>query len=172
MATTLPVPIEFELPEGWIAAPPDEVGAPGAAFVALHPDPRPTGFTANITIGGEFRPDRASLADIADESVQRLAESATAAMLASRNEFGDPDAPGLTQLVRIRDRIDGTDWSLAQCQVYFSMSDVDDERKRVILQLALTATEEQLDGVIRDFQWFVSTVRPESGAPPEPRRPY
>lgn len=161
MATTLPVPIQFELPEGWVAAPPDEIGAPGAAFVALHPDAQPTGFTANITIGGEFRPDPASLEDIADESIERLAESTTAATLGSRNEFGDAGAPGLTQLVRIREQVGGVERALTQCQVYLSMSDVDDERKRVVLQLALTATEEQLRDVLEDFQRFVASVRPE-----------
>ncbi|MBA2944928.1 hypothetical protein [Streptomyces himalayensis] len=54
MATTLPVKVEFSLPEGWQSAPPDEVGAPGVAFVALHPDSR-DGFTANITIAGKLR---------------------------------------------------------------------------------------------------------------------
>jgi hypothetical protein len=167
MTTTLPVPIEFELPPGWIAAPPDEVGAPDAAFVALHAEEPPAGFTANITIGGALRVDRASLAEIADESVQSLAARAVAVTLARRNEFGEPGAPGLTQLVRIRERVGGTERSLAQCQVYLSMSDVDDARKRVVVQLVLTATDEQLDGVIRDFQWFVARVRPE---PAESRR--
>jgi len=161
MASTLPVPIEFELPDGWVAAPPDEVGAPGAAFVALHPDPQPTGFTANITIGGEFRPDQASLEDIADESIERLASATAGATLDTRNEFGDADAPGLTQLVRIRERIGGVERALAQCQVYLSMSDVDDERKRVVLQLSLTAAEDRLSEVVGDFQRFVASVRPE-----------
>ena len=161
MATTLPVPIEFELPQGWVAAPPDEIGAPDAAFVALHPDERRSGFTANITVGGGYRMDRATLADIADESVETLAATTTTATLERRNEFGDPGAPGLTQLVRIRDQVAGTERALAQCQVYLSMSDVDDERKRVVLRLALTATEEQLDEVLDDFQRFVASVRPE-----------
>ena len=37
MVSELPVRIEFSLPEGWQATPPDEAGAPGVAFVALHP---------------------------------------------------------------------------------------------------------------------------------------
>ncbi|MFZ3494765.1 hypothetical protein ACODT5_16355 [Streptomyces sp. 5.8] len=68
MPTTLPVPIEFRLPESWRPAPPDEVAAAGMAFVALHPEPD-AGFTANITVDGDFRPDAATLDDIADESV-------------------------------------------------------------------------------------------------------
>jgi hypothetical protein len=161
MATTLPVPIEFELPDGWTAAPPDEVGAPGAAFVALHPDARPTGFTANITIGGGLREDDATLADIADESVEALAAATVTATVDGRDEFGERGAPGLTQMVRIRERIDGVERALAQCQVYLSMSDVDDERKRVVLQLALTATEDRIGEVLGDFQRFVASVRPE-----------
>jgi hypothetical protein len=159
MATTLPVSLEFELPQGWVAAPPDEVGAPDAAFVALRPEEWPSGFTANITIGGALQ--RNSLTDIADESVQTLDANTMAATLDGRNEFGDEETPGLTQLVRIRERINGVERALAQCQVYLSMSDVDDEQKRVVLRLALTATEEQLAGVIGDFQRFVATVRPE-----------
>jgi hypothetical protein len=161
MATTLPVPIEFELPQGWVAAPPDEVGAPDAAFVALRPEEWPTGFTANITIGGSLRTDAATLADIADESVESLAANTMTATLDGRNEFGDEQTPGLSQLVRMRERINGVERALAQCQVYLSMSDVDDADKRVILRLALTATEEQLAGVIGDFQSFVATIRPE-----------
>jgi hypothetical protein len=161
MATTLPVSLEFELPQGWVAAPPDEVGAPDAAFVALRPEEWPSGFTANITIGGALRVDQASLADLADESVETLAANTLTATLDGRNEFGDEETPGLTQLVRIRERINGVERALAQCQVYLSMSDVDDAAKKVVLRLALTATEEQLAGVIGDFQRFVATIRPE-----------
>jgi hypothetical protein len=161
MAATLPVPIQFELPRGWVAAPPDELGAPDAAFLALHPDDPPSGFTANITIGGAVRTDRATLADIADESVEALAANTTAATLETRSQFGEPGAPGLSQLVRIREQVGGAERALAQCQVYISMSDVDDETRRVVLQLALTATEAQLDDVLGDFQRFVASVRPE-----------
>ncbi len=161
MATTLPIPIEFELPEGWVAAPPDEVGAPDAAFVALHPAPAGSGFTPNITIGGDYRPDPASLEQIADESVRNLAAYTGEVNLGRRTGFGDAGAPGLSQVVRMRQEVDGTERALAQCQVYLSMSDVDDAARRVVLRLALTATEEQLDDVLGDFQRFVSSVRVE-----------
>jgi hypothetical protein len=162
MATVLPVPIEFELPDGWNAAPPDEVGAEGAAFVAVHPDTRRAGFTPNITISGQYRPDRASLAEVADESVSRLEQVSDEVTVTDRTEIDSADAPGLTQLVRIRHAAGGTVRDLAQCQVYLSMADVHDKTRRAVVQLALTATADQLGDVIGDFQRFVATVRPEA----------
>lgn len=153
MATTLPVPITFELPDGWLAAPPDEVGAEPAAFVALRPDRARAGFTPNITVTGEFRPDQASLVDIADDSIGTLAETTGSATLLRRNEAGSPDAPGLTQLVRVRE-------DLAQYQVYLGMHDVEDHSRRVVLQFALTASADQVEELAGDFERFVSSVRP------------
>ena len=159
MVTTLPVPVEFELPPGWTPAPPDEVGAPGVAFVALRSLPERTGFTPNITLSGEFRDDPASLTEIADESISRLGQTSERASLARRTEVGTPGSPGLTQLVNIRHPVGG---ELLQCQVYLDMHDTHDASRRAVLQLALTASAEQLDDVLGDFQRFVASVRPDT----------
>ncbi|PVE04187.1 hypothetical protein [Streptomyces scopuliridis] len=163
MPTTLPVPIEFELPEGWRAAPPDEVGAPGAAFVALHPRPD-AGFTANITIDGEYRPDAATLPEIAQESVERLSQATTSVVVAGRREVGSADAPGFTQTLAVSAVVGGVPQDLVQSQVYLSMLDVADPRKRAVIRLVLTATASQHPSVVEDFQDFVRTVRPDTGA--------
>ncbi|MFF7392759.1 hypothetical protein ACFZAE_30485 [Streptomyces scabiei] len=163
MPTTLPVPIEFELPEGWRAAPPDEVGAPGAAFVALHPRPD-AGFTANITIDGAYRPDVATLFDIAQESVERLGRAATSVAVTGRREIGSADAPGFTQTLAISAVAGGVPRDLVQSQVYLSMLDVADPHERVVIRLVLTATVSQHSAVLHDFQDFVRTVRPDSNA--------
>lgn len=43
MPTTLPVPMEFRLPENWLpAAPPDGVDVSGGAFAAVRPHPDTT----------------------------------------------------------------------------------------------------------------------------------
>jgi hypothetical protein len=159
MATQLPVRIEFELPEGWEPASPDEVGAPGAAFVALHPSSH-DGFTANITIAGQFRPDDATLTEIADESIARLEESLGSVRLRDREEIGTEDAPGLTQAVEVSATVDGARHELVQVQLYLEMKDVRDPRKSAVLELVLTATPNQLDTVIGGFQEFVGTLRP------------
>jgi hypothetical protein len=162
MATQLPVRIEFRLPDGWQAAPPDEVGAPGVAFVALHPASRAAegGFTANITIAGQVRDPALTMLALADESVRRLEQNAGTVHVRSRTELGSPEAPGLTQALDILATVRGEALPLVQTQVLVSMTDVDDPAKRVVLELVLTCTAEQLDTVIGDFQEFVRTVRP------------
>jgi hypothetical protein len=156
MATELPVPIEFSLPDGWQAARPDDAGAPGVAFVALHPATA-NGFTANLTIAGQFRDPTLSMTAIADESVQRLSQAVGRVHVRDRVEVGDRDAPGITQVLDIQM---GENQQLVQCQVYVSMQDIHDPRKRAVLELVLTCTPQQLDHVFGDFQEFVRTVRP------------
>ncbi|GGY03690.1 hypothetical protein [Streptomyces djakartensis] len=163
MPTTLPVPIQFELPEGWRAEPPDAAGAPGAAFVARHPRPD-AGFTANITIDGEFRPDAATLPEIAHESVERLRQAGTLVEAIGRREIGSADAPGLTQTLAVSALVGGVHRDLVQSQVYLSMLDVADPSKRAVIRLILTATASQHPQVLSDFQDFVRTVRPDTGA--------
>ncbi|MGY0019105.1 hypothetical protein ACVHNB_08980 [Streptomyces sp. YJ-C3] len=165
MATTLPIKISFSLPDGWQAAPPDEVGAPGVAFVALHPASVDGGFTANITIAGEMRNDGASLSQIADESVPRLSQAGTVRVL-KKTEVGTPDIPGLTdspgivQNLILSTTLRGEPVELCQSQVYLGMEDVKNPAKRALIELVLTAKKEQLDEVIEDFKVFLRTVRP------------
>ncbi|MET9701479.1 hypothetical protein ACIBCC_13480 [Streptomyces griseus] len=161
MTTTLPVPIAFALPDGWRAAPPDGVGAPGAAFVALHPHPD-AGFTANITVDGAFRPDPATLPEIADESVANLRGSAASVDVAERREVGSEDAPGLTQTLAISAIAGGVPRDLIQSQVYLSLLDVEDPGKRAVIRLILTVTAAQHGDVVEDFRDFVRTVRPDT----------
>lgn len=160
MVTELPVRIEFSLPDGWQAAPPDEVGAPEVAFVALHPastDGGANGFTTNLTVAGEIRDPALPMATIADESVQRLESVAESVRVRDRTDLGPVDAPGMTQVLDIEM---GQGKRLVQCQVYLPMDDVHDPRRRAVLELVLTCTPEQLDDVLSDFQRFLGTIRP------------
>ncbi|MFJ6636090.1 hypothetical protein ACIQMR_32615 [Streptomyces sp. NPDC091376] len=163
MTTTLPVPIAFELPDGWRATPPDGVGAAGAAFVALHPHPD-AGFTANITVDGEFRSDAATLPEIADESVENLRRSAASVDIAERREVGSEEAPGLTQTLAVSAVAGGALRNLVQSQVYLSMLDVTDPSRRAVIRLILTVTASQHSTVVEDFRDFVRTVRPDTDA--------
>ncbi|HEV7651716.1 MAG TPA: hypothetical protein VGP26_26480 [Actinophytocola sp.] len=156
MATELPVRIQFTLPDGWQATPPDEAGAPGVAFVALHPGST-NGFTANLTIAGQLRDPRLPMTQIADESVRRLEEFTGVVQVRDRVEVGSAGAPGITQVLDIDI---GVSQRLVQCQVYVSMQDEHDPAKRAVIELVLTCTPEQLDQVFADFQNFVRTVRP------------
>ncbi|MFF1304086.1 hypothetical protein [Streptomyces sp. NPDC058307] len=161
MATTLPVPIKFELPDGWRAAPPDKVGAPGAAFVALYLQPD-ADFTANITIDGEYRPDSAVLPDIADGSVERLRETGASVVLTDRREMGSAEAPGLLQKLAVSTSLGGTPRDVVQTQVYLSLLDIADPHNRAVIRLVLTSTAAQHPVVLGDFEDFVRTVRPRT----------
>ncbi|MFD7630964.1 hypothetical protein ACFV7Q_33915 [Streptomyces sp. NPDC059851] len=163
MPTELPIPIEFSLPEGWRPAPPDEVGAPGVAFVALHPEPD-AGFTANITIDGDFWTGGETLADMAEASVERLRGVAGPVTVAGRREFGSEDAPGLGQRLTFSAVVGGVPRELVQSQVYLSMQDVTDPHERVVIRLILTVTAAQEDGVRGDFQEFLRSVGPDVAA--------
>jgi hypothetical protein len=163
VATTLPTPIEFRLPEGWRPAPPDEVDAPGVAFVALHPHPD-AGFTANITIDGELDTADAPLTELADASITTLRDSGADVTLADRSGVGAGDAPGLTQTLTLRAMVNGEPRELVQSQVYLSMVDAPEPGHRAVVRLVLTATAAQFRAVLPDFQWFVWTVRPDTGA--------
>lgn len=155
MATELPVRIEFSLPEGWQAAPPDEAGAPGVAFVALHPASA-NGFTANLTIAGRFRDAKLPMEQIADESVERLMDAVGDVEVRRRVPVGNADAPGITQVLDIQV---GTGHPLVQCQVYVSLIDDSHPDRRAVLELVLTCKPGQLDAVFEDFQAFVRSVR-------------
>jgi hypothetical protein len=156
MVTELPVRIEFSLPDGWQAAPPDEVGVPGVAFVALHPASA-NGFTANLTVAGELRDPALPMATIADESVHRLEGAAESVRVRDRTDFGPSDTPGMTQVL---DMEMGQGKRLVQCQIYLPVEDAHDPRRRAVLELVLTCTPEQFDDVLPGFQRFVGTVRP------------
>ncbi|MFF9311141.1 hypothetical protein ACF1BS_09535 [Streptomyces sp. NPDC014748] len=165
MSTTLPIPIQFDVPQGWRAAPPDEVGAPGAAFVAVHP-PSDAGFTANITIDGEYRPDSATLPEIAEESVRHVGQSVASVVVTDRRETGSAEAPGLTQTLAFSVVVGRQSHDLVQSQVYLAMIDVHDPHRRVVIRLVLTSTASQHPTLLDDFQNLVSTVRLGEGSTP------
>ncbi|ATZ22562.1 hypothetical protein ACFZBM_04550 [Streptomyces lavendulae] len=161
MPTTLPVPIEFHLPDGWLPAH-REAFDPGVAFAAVHPRPD-AGFAANITIDGGFPPEGATLVDLADDSVQRLREVAESVQVVQRRQAGPADSPALTQRVTFSAVAGDVRRDLVQSQVFLALVDTSDPGRRAVLRLALTATAAQHDAVVADFRSFVRSVRPDSG---------
>ncbi|MCF1596910.1 hypothetical protein [Streptomyces muensis] len=166
MPGTLPVPLSIELPEGWQSAPPEEVGAPQAAFVALHMASRGQGFMPNITVTGHTLDGSASLHGLAEESVRRLREHVGAVEVVKRTEVGTSpapgliDAPGIVQNLRIQATVNGQPMELAQSQFILVLEDERRRGERAEIEIALTARTSQLQDVLEDFQRFVSTLRP------------
>ncbi|MGW6137375.1 hypothetical protein [Streptomyces sp. NPDC055140] len=162
MPTPLPIPIEFRLPEGWLPARPEAAAAEEAAFAAVHPQPD-AGFAANITIAGEVLPETSTLADIADESVERLREVAEPVIVEHRREVGPAGAPALTQRLAFSTTVNGTHHDLVQTQAYLSLPDIENPANRVVIRLVLTATAAQHDDVVGEFQDFIRTVHSDTG---------
>lgn len=160
MVTHLPVPLRFELPDGWSAAPPDEVGAPGAAFVALNMATQGSGFTANIAVDGELREN--GVTGMADESLRVLGESTQNVTVVSRKEVGSAEAQGLTQDLHVTADVNGVTRELVQCQVYLTMAQSADQSRSAVVRAALTCTDDQVGTVLEDFRSFVRTLAPEA----------
>ncbi len=158
-AADLPVPIEFSLPQGWQSVPPAEVGAAGAAFVALHPASRGDGFVPTIVITGDVRDSTVDLSDIAAESVEQLEAPGADVRVESSKEGGTATNPWLTQAVRISPGPRGQE--IMQMQTYLGMGDTANPQRRAVLQFALTSQPEHFQDLAVDFQEFISTVRPE-----------
>jgi hypothetical protein len=150
-------PLSLTIPEGWRWVDPEQGGAPGAQALLLH-DASRTDFTANVTVTITYRPDGADIADVARESVDRLRRISEDVSVLRHTEIGTPEAPGVAQVVRLR--VDAKD--LLQTQVHLALVDLADPLRRMIVQLMLTATPDQLDEVVPGFQALVSSVRPNS----------
>ncbi|MFS4094561.1 hypothetical protein [Streptomyces sp. AF1A] len=163
MPTTLPTPIEFRLPEGWLPARSEGVDSADVAFAAVHPQPD-AGFAANITIDGEAVAGAQTLTDLAGESAERLRKVADSVIVAHRREVGTAEAPALTQRLTFSAVVDGVRRDLVQSQVYLSLPDLEDVHKHAVIRLALTASAAQHDAVLGDFQDFVRAVRPDTRA--------
>lgn len=166
MPGTLPVPLTCELPQGWQSAPPEEVGAPQAALVALHLASQGEGFMPNITVTGRTREGSAGLTTIAEESVQRLRENIGTVRVVKRAEVGTSeapglvDAPGIVQNLYLDATVNGQPMELAQSQFLLVLEDERQPSRRAEIEIALTARSDQLRDVLEDFQSFLRTVRP------------
>ncbi|HVV21558.1 MAG TPA: hypothetical protein VHF06_19140 [Pseudonocardiaceae bacterium] len=144
MAVTIPMPIRFQLPDGWQPVDPRRSGAPGAAFAAVH-EPSRNGRVASITLGE--RTTGTSLADMADAALGKLVRLGTGVSLTHRQEYDSAVAQVATLSV-------GGE-KLVQYQVFLAL----DGDHRIVLETALTATPEQFGQVAKGFGEFVSTIR-------------
>ncbi|HEY3710581.1 MAG TPA: hypothetical protein VGL64_14460 [Amycolatopsis sp.] len=147
------VPLEFLVPTGWVQVAADTVGAPEGSAVLLDAATRGSGFTTNITVGGEEEPAGRRLVDVADDVLRDLEAAATDVVTDGRDVLEDPDGKeGLVQQVRLTAEIDGARYRLVQSQVFRSLPGA-------VLRIVLTATEDRFPVLIKDFEGFVGTVR-------------
>ena len=164
MPATLPVPVEFRLPNAaWRPVRPEDLGVQNAAFLAVREEPAGD-YTPTISMSGDFREDGATLDEIADESVRLLEQQAADVELVKRNDIGSEEAPGVTQLLGATVEMDGRRYDLQQAQVLLGLVDEEQPNRRLVLILTLTATNRQIQGLMPEFQDFVGSVRAAPGA--------
>ncbi len=84
--------------------------------------------------------------------------------MVNRHEVGSEAAPALTQRLTFSAVVSGVRCDLIESQVYLAVLGADDPRKRAVIRTYLTATAAQHDTVLPDFQEFVRTVGPDTGA--------
>ena len=160
MNTTLPVPVEFELPgPAWSPADPASYGVTNAAFLAVRA-PLGEDYVPTLVISGDERFDPASVREIAEEAVAVLAAETPHLRILHREEVGADTAPAVTQLVAAGIEIDGRRLDLLQMQVITALLDLDDQRRRVVLIYKVTCLAEDWPRIGREFQDFMRTVRP------------
>ncbi|MER5777638.1 hypothetical protein ABT144_25780 [Streptomyces sp. NPDC002039] len=83
--------------------------------------------------------------------------------VADRREFDNAGVPALTQRLVFSVAAGHVHRDLVQSQVYLSVVDTEEPRKRAVIRLILTATAAQHDHVLGDFQEFLRSVRAGDG---------
>ena len=159
------VPLAFQLPPKWQQLDPDTNGAPGSAMLALYEERGET-FTPSITIGIQRRTDSATLQQVAEEAVQRLAQVTDSVELIDRQEVGSAHAPGITQTLLIVSSYGGVTQELVQSQVHIEVplvppTEGEVPADRLAIELTGTSGRDQAAQVLRDFQTFVDSVHIE-----------
>jgi hypothetical protein len=149
------VPIGFDVPAGWRAVDP---GGSGAAFVVVK-DGDWAGFTPNVTVGVTRRTDDADIGTAAADSVRGLTAAHLEVSVVDRQEIGDDDAPGITQVLRLRTE----DGPLLQTQVHLTIPLGDTAHDRLLVELALTCRPDQAASVVGEFRQLVASFHLRQG---------
>ncbi|KID31095.1 hypothetical protein HQ32_01782 [Prauserella sp. Am3] len=164
MAATLPVPIEFSLPDGWTSADPDEVNAGEVAFIAFSRAAAGDRFAANITINSEVCTEFDGLVSVADGLVEKLGAAAGEIKRGKRDESTTSNGPVLAQVVRFPLSLpSGERVSVVQYQVLMALQSSNSDRSSVVLHFTLSALPDRFVQLLPDFRAFIETVRFETG---------
>lgn len=157
--SSIPVPIEFRLPTGWEQVDPEEWGVVNTPFMAVRRG-APGDYVPVLTITGDWRLGYIDLTDIAEESVTVAQGQADEVKLLDRQDVGSERAPGIVQMLALKSTINAKPYQLRQGQVLSSLIDINDPSRRVVVLYTVTCTEDQFPVVGREFQAFMTTVKP------------
>ncbi|WP_158842337.1 hypothetical protein [Saccharothrix deserti] len=151
MRGELSLPIAFRLPPGWLPVPPDEVGAGGAAFVAIDTATHGSGFTATIVI------DELDAGWTPAEPADLSAAALPTATVTDRVERIGPHGPRLTQSLSLTTT---AGQEVVRVEEYLSLPDPANPDRRGVVRLRCTATRDQADDGAADLAELVTGLRP------------
>ena len=150
----LDVPLGFDVPDEWRPVDPATAGAPGAVVVLVREGvPAGAGFTPNITMGLARRTDDASVADIADEAIGRLAATGVEVSVLERDVLAEQATPCVTQLIQCTE----PERTVVQSQVHLLIPLGDAPQDMLAVEMVCSSTPAQLPAVTSDFQHFVAS---------------
>lgn len=159
MIEAFPFPVQFEMPnDEWVQSDPSELGVTNAAFVAVRRGFR-DGYAPVLTISGGWRTDPATFQQIADESLEVLAEDATDVELVKRTEVGTERAPAIAQSLAGTVTYEGRRLDIRRFQAITGLVDVNDPIRRFVIIYSLTCLYRQSEQMKDEFQEFMRTTQ-------------
>jgi hypothetical protein len=163
------VPLGFDVPDGWQPVDPASVGAGNATVVLVRDGADDAGFRPNITIGVDRRQQQGEVAELADESIDRLTDAVARIDILDRQNVGDHTAPAITQVLRMRTKPgpSGPARELVQSQVHLVIPLGDTPEDRLVVELACTCLPAQAAAVVPDFQRLVASFHIRQHNQPE-----
>ena len=156
MLTTLPVPIRFDLPEGWGACDPHVASTTGVAFAGRRGEADPR-FTPTITIDGDAVDAGVDLDRLGDESIDRLSTVFDAVALIDRRHTGTAEMPFLVQSLAVEALIGDAVENLIQDQVYALFTD-GRSMSAALVRTVLTSHRDQHLEAAAEFRTFLQTI--------------
>ncbi|WP_232680076.1 hypothetical protein [Nocardioides sp. R-C-SC26] len=162
-ADAAPVPFRFELPSPlWQPTDPETVGVTNALFFALRADdpadPLAGSYTPSLTISGGWRDPGTTVAQVAEESLEKLRiQGLSDVEVVRRREVESDHAPALAQTIGGLVDIDGTRFDIRQQQAVFGYRDLTSNRIAIVIH-TLTSTYAQEADLESEWRSYVASI--------------
>jgi hypothetical protein len=158
MMGDLPFSLDLTRPPGWRRVPPDAVGEPAAAYVAVREANIDEPVTPNVVIGVTAMPTAAiDVIALAEAHLARL--RATYPVTVLSREAGGRAGPQAAQLLQIDYTLDEVAVTLKQVQILIVGRDTTDPALAGVIELIMTCPEELFEQAGPEFQELVASIQ-------------
>ncbi|EIE97979.1 hypothetical protein SacglDRAFT_01044 [Saccharomonospora glauca K62] len=157
-AGALPVPVGFDLPDGWQEVPPEEFGAAGAALTAIYPELSGGGLTPTIVVTGTVVDKGISLTKVAERAFEELRTTRNAEVEVEESDMREEgEISALTQVLNVS----LPQGKIKQMYVCLTMPNAEDPERAALLEFSLTTLPQDFPKVVDDFREFVTSMHVE-----------